>query len=206
MVSSILYSISLMMPKIQIREWVKNHRKQLLDEMIYNTSQAITTNVIKGEYFKQANIIFLYAAFDKEVQTKFLHDCAKHEGKKLAYPKVELSTGEMHFYIVENFNELQLQKFKTMQIYEPNPQYHQHIVPCKKDLMIIPGLAFDECGNRIGYGGGFYDRYLRQYPDAYKLGVCMDFQLLNQIMQEAFDIKMDAVITELRALHLRSFL
>lgn len=184
------------MTKPQIRQIIKEQRKQLTVQEINKASIAITRQLLKLEVFKEAAAIFLYAAFETEVQTICLDEQARLMGKKLAYPKIELSTGAMDFYEVQHFSELKLSKFKSMQILEPSPLQHKQIVPGLKDVVIVPGIAFDGYGNRIGYGGGFYDRYLKRYPDNYKIGICMAFQLTAPIEAEVFDVKMDCILSE----------
>lgn len=103
------------------------------------------------------------------------------------------------FYQVDDLKELQINQFKNMQINEPDPRIHPKLIPGVGDLMIMPGLAFDVKGNRIGYGGGFYDKYLKQYEHVCKIGVCFDFQILEAIKAEVFDVKADCIISEERS-------
>ena len=187
-----------MITKVQTRTLIKQKRKELTDYQISIASKQITSQIARCERFKEASTIFLYAAFDKEVQTKFLDEVARNKGKKVAYPKIQSHLGEMDFYYVNDLEELHIQTFKSMQVHEPDSDHHRQVIPTANDIMILPGLAFDVKGNRIGYGGGFYDRYLQRYPHIYKLGVCMAFQLFDKIAADVFDIKMDGVVTDTR--------
>lgn len=185
-----------MMTKIQIRDDVKQKRKQLDSCLLHSASKQITRQIASLKVFKEAATVFLYAAFKDEVQTKYLHDIAKAEGKKIAYPKIESGIGKMDFYNVNHLEELEVHTFKSMQIYEPNTGLHMKVIPSHKDIIIVPGLAFDLQGNRVGYGGGFYDRYLKKYTCLYKVGVCMDFQLLDELSTEEFDVRVDYIVSD----------
>jgi 5-formyltetrahydrofolate cyclo-ligase len=184
------------MTKNQTRKHIKNKKMQLDASLIDDASKQITSQLIDLKVFKEAAAIFLYAAFKDEVQTKYLHETAKGEGKKIAYPKITLGTGKMEFYSVSDLEELVNNNFKTMTIYEPNPKVHPLAIPVPKDIIIVPGLAFDLKGNRVGYGGGFYDRYLVKYPYLYKIGVCMDFQIIEGINTEDFDVRTNYIVSE----------
>lgn len=189
-----------MMTKSQIRECVKHQRKQLNADVIEKVSKDITRQIISLEAFEKAKTVFLYAAFKSEIQTKYLDKFARREGKKVAYPKIETSTGIMNFYSVRALHELETHTFKSMAINEPNPAVHVIIKPTITDLMIVPGVAFDLKGNRIGYGGGFYDRYLKECLPAYKIGVCMDFQIFDEVPAEPFDVKIDCIAADKRGI------
>lgn len=185
-----------LMTKKQIREWVRCQRQAIDISQIDAVSRQITAQIVALKVFEEASILFLYAAFEKEIQTCYLAERALREGKQVAYPKVDVHTGEMHFYSVKEINELERNNYGSMTIQEPNPEKHIRVIPGEKDLMILPGVAFDHHFNRIGYGGGFYDRYLTTYQGGYKIGVCMGFQLLETLPVEAFDIKMDGLVWE----------
>ena len=186
------------MTKSQIRTQIKVQKARLDDEGLWKASQTITEEVIKDKLFCASNTLFLYAAFIHEVQTKLIDQWARSQGKKVAYPKIEIESGEMTFYSVGTLEELENHCFKAMQINEPNPLIHLKVTPSEGDVMIVPGVAFDFHGNRIGYGGGFYDRYLKKYSFLYKIAVCLDFQLFNAVPTEAFDVKVNSIITEKR--------
>ncbi len=184
-----------MITKKHIRDLIKDERYRLTYDEIEESSKQITSSIKSLKCFEEAGTLYLYAAFHTEVQTKYLHEYAVKQGKKVAYPKISESSGEMIFYYVNVLQELEIQMFGSMSIYEPNLLIHKKAEPSLGDLIIAPGLAFDMHGSRIGYGGGFYDRYLQRYPDLYKIGVCMDFQLYPLIPSESFDVKMDCIIT-----------
>lgn len=142
----------------------------------------------KHPRFLCAKTIFLYAARGAEFPTEQIAKLAKDLGKRVAYPKVEGS--RMRFYIGGELKE----GFKG--ILEPMGGKVVH--PQKCDLMLLPGLAFSWDGDRLGYGGGFYDRYLsicRESP--FKIGLCYPCQILPTLPAEDHDIGVDEILLKI---------
>lgn len=139
------------------------------------------------DLFRQARCIALYHALPDEVQTAaFIEKWG--EVKTLLLPIVEGNDLTLHAYT--GTDALQCGAFGIM---EP-----VRCEPCEEDgidLIIVPGIAFDRHGNRLGRGKGYYDRLLRNLS-APKIGLCFDFQLHDHIPVEPFDIRMDGVVTE----------
>jgi len=82
-------------------------------------------------------------------------------------------------------------------------QVGKPISPNSLDVVVVPGVAFDPDGNRIGYGGGYYDRFLIQVPRAWRIGVCYDLQLIKEVPRADHDVPVDAVVTEAKTILLR---
>lgn len=142
------------------------------------------------EEFKGAKNVFLYAASLEEVETCGIFEYAIKNGKSVFYPKV---TGETTMEYVA-VSALEALKPGYKGIFEPTENTYTTICP---DLVIVPGVAFDKNFNRMGYGKGFYDRYLVEKCErVFKVGLCYDLQLLDTIPNDANDIKMDMLITE----------
>lgn len=181
--------------KNYIRQWVRRQRKACGVSLIDAASRQIATQLIALPAFEAASIIFLYAALPLEIQTHYIEEAALKLGKKVAYPKMSNQKGEMKFYLVDSKADLVSYKYGKLIIDEPNPAHHVEVIPGKKDLMVLPGVAFDKAFNRLGYGGGYYDRYLAQHPVC-KVGVCMQFQIMDQLPIEPFDQTLDALVWE----------
>lgn len=133
------------------------------------------------------NRIFCYVSTNYELET--LNLISKLEDKEIAVPRV--TNGEMQAVLVNEVDEME-GSFKGI----PQPGEKEGLVLNKRtlDAVIVPGLAFDVSGSRIGYGGGYYDRYLEGYKGE-KIGLCFEEQILPNLPQDNWDIKMDQVIT-----------
>ena len=105
---------------------------------------------------------------------------------------------KLHVSELKDFNELEP---KTFEILEPKEPYTREFNPDKLDLVIVPGIVFDKKGHRIGYGYGYYDRFLKLLgKNVKKIGFAFEFQLVDKIPEEQHDVPMDVVITEKRVL------
>lgn len=140
--------------------------------------------------YQNCTALFAYAAMSSEVETYLIIETALRQGKRVCLPRVE-SGRQMHFYEVKDVRSL---KRSSMGIYEP-AQEAPLAEPDEKTLFLLPGLAFDQKGGRLGFGAGYYDRYLAQYPQAQSAGLCFSFQVMaGELPQEETDIKVQYLI------------
>ncbi len=145
--------------------------------------------------FKLAIRLALYAPLKYEVDTGDLFKTASSTGKQVLYPLV--CGGDLYFYPVSSIEQLEAGSFGIL---EPC-QADNAEKPGNIDLMVVPGVAFDTSGHRVGFGKGYYDRYLAGLDRLPILvGFCHDFQLLENVPSERHDIRMDYVVTESRVL------
>jgi len=180
------------MDKKAAREFVRNKKKQMTVDEIEAKSSRILERLLKEPCFLHAETLYCYVSYNQEVMTKPLISCALAKGKKVAVPKV--IGKEMEFIYLNSLDEL---ASGYQGIEEPTGT-----TVAKEDrvLMILPGLAFDEKGNRVGYGGGFYDRYLdqNQTNNYIKVAVGFDFQVMEHLEMEECDEPVDIILTEER--------
>lgn len=139
------------------------------------------------DIYKNCERLFLYVSVGTEINTYTLIRDAFELGKTIALPKC-LSSGTMDFY--RYTGTLTEGKYHI-----PEPIGEEVLFPSANDIMIIPGLAFDANGYRIGQGGGYYDRYLARYP-CIRIGLCREHFLLKEIPIMWNDLPVDYVITE----------
>lgn len=180
-----------------IREQIRGARKACSSYDRDIASQKISQQLAQTDFFHAASIIFLYAALPYEVQTTLIAQEARKQGKQVAYPKTCSEDYTMAFYIVESEEDLESYRCGKMVLKEPNPKKHQKVIPDEKTLVILPGMAFDRHKNRLGYGGGYYDRYLEQYEPK-TVGIAFDFSIVETLPVEPFDRPLDYLITETR--------
>jgi 5-formyltetrahydrofolate cyclo-ligase len=151
-------------------------------------SCAIQWQVIKHPFFLEANVIYCYVDYRNEVGTKMIIKQAWESGKKVAVPKVEGE--EMNFYYISDFSDL---KEGYRGILEPDVSFPANDVHA---LMIMPGVAFDKKRNRIGYGKGFYDKFMDKHPTFYTIALAFECQLIEEIEANSFDYCPQILITE----------
>jgi len=178
--------------KQSIRTRVLSIRNGLSDEEWNEGSALIEQRLYETKAWKNAKIILLYRDYKNEVKTTGIFKQALLENKAVAFPKVH--ENDMDFFTVNSMDDLK-EGYKG--IFEPQncektdlSLYGPHEI-----LMILPGSAFDRQGNRIGYGKGFYDRYIKNSPAMNKMGLAFDFQVIDAIPAEPFDIPVDMIIT-----------
>lgn len=174
--------------KQQIRKALKQKRDSLTQEQVQELSEQICRQIQCHKWFQQAEEIYFYYPLGKEVNLLSLAQKALDLGKKAAFPKVDGK--EMDFYQTASLNEFQEGCFHVMEPVGKEKAYE------KNALVLVPGLGFDVFGGRIGYGGGYYDRYFSRRPHRYKLGVSYAGQLTEILCREPHDILMDGVVTE----------
>lgn len=153
------------------------------DEVITKSS-IICDKIIDCERYKNSNVIYLYCSANNEVDLDKLIDDAYSKGKIVAFPKVE--GNEIYFYSVVSKNDLKPGYFNIPEPDITNP------APAP-DLIIVPGTVFTKDGKRLGYGGGFYDRFLSQNK-VYSIGVCYDFQIVDSLQTMPHDQILNEVI------------
>ena len=188
----------LQVSKRNIRKQVAERRKGLSPERVSELSGLVSARVMELDEWKAAQRIFIYMSFGAEAETGALIRAAWREGKIVAVPRCEGK--EMRFYPIRDFSGLVSGPFGIL---EPGPECTREIVPDNKgeeSLMIMPGVAFDGMKHRIGYGGGYYDRYLEKYPRVRTLAVGFEFQIFEELPWEPTDICPQGIVTEARVI------
>lgn len=185
--------------KTEARQIANEKRKKLTQEEIIKKSNDIFDSLVLLNEYKKCNTLLCYADFNQEVATsKFINNCLL-DGKQVGLPRVE-KAGIMNFYTIDNMKDLSA---GTLGILEPKGEKKLEI-NCDlypSILMIMPGVAFDEKCHRVGYGGGYYDRYLMRYPNIMTVAVCYEIQILSKIITKPHDISPHILITENRTLY-----
>ena len=180
--------------KRAIRAAIKAQKAALTPEFVEDYSRRVTELFCARPEYEAAQVIYAYLTFNEELRTEFLIRRAWADGKRVAVPRV-LGKGWMEFYYIEDFEGFIV---SSLGVPEP-PEDPAKLADEPEVLLLMPGLAFDRDHNRIGYGGGFYDRYLERYTAKgtkfYKPALAYDFQIVDRIPAAPFDIKVDAVFT-----------
>ena len=164
-------------------------RKEHDDAWIQEKSHVITETLTKLPEYRNAERIMAYADYNHEVITRYMIEQAWKDGKEVAVPKV--FGKDMIFYKLTDFSQLESGYFGI-----PEPREDGETVSWEDAMMIMPGVAFDEKCDRVGYGGGFYDRFLEKHPGICRVAVGFSFQILPEVPTEPTDIRPQVVVTE----------
>ena len=176
--------------KKEIRKRMRTLRENMTREDMFSKSSIIFEQLLTVPEYKRAEKIFTYVSMDNEVDTIMLIDYSLSMDKRIFVPKVVGK--DMLFYEISDISELSPGYYG---IYEPDtdgkePDYS------RAGFMCMPGVAFDMEYNRIGYGGGFYDRYLSGENKFYKAALAYEYQFVDHIQTELSDVKPDMIVTE----------
>lgn len=187
------------MPKQNLRHLMLAKRKALAGITGKLASRLVQQTFVATEEFAAASVIVLYAAVHNEVETADVLQAALATSKTVLFPAV--SSEGLVFRRIENASALRKGAYGIM---EP-PAACIGYPPEVADLIVIPGIVFDLAGRRIGYGKGYYDRALHQLEGMGKLAAfCYDFQVMDEIMGEPHDVRMDMIVTETRVIRPRA--
>jgi len=182
--------------KIEQRQEMLTLRNQLTQEEIIDKSDKIKSKLFDSAQFKAAKSIMFFVSFKNEVRTKAMIKGALDLGKRVIVPITNLKENKLELSELKDYDQ-ELTK-GTYGILEPKQEYRRPVNFSNADLVICPGLAFDKTGNRLGYGGGYYDRLLAQNLTINRVAICFDFQIVDQVLVSEYDIKMNKIISERR--------
>lgn len=181
------------MTKKELRDAVLKARALMSPNERVTLSRTIFSKITSTSLFSDAETVFAYVSFDGEVVTReFIEFCLK-SGKRVAVPRI--SGGRMEFYFISSWDDV---KEGTFHVPEPLPHLESVGDSCEYALMIMPGVVFDISCSRIGYGGGYYDRYLAVHTNHRTVAVAYDVSVYPSIPSGPNDIKPETIVTETR--------
>ena len=175
------------MDKVTLRKQIREQKRAMTAEQIDASSRQLAQLFFASDYYRQAKTIYGYLPYNQEVRTVPILQQALKDGKKVAVPKVY--GDEMKFIYLDD-----LSKIEKGYAGIPEPIADKPVADDPTALVLMPGLAFDRQGHRIGYGGGFYDKFLAEEPDHPTLALCYGFQMVEFLPTEEFDVPVDCVL------------
>lgn len=178
--------------KLRLRKQIIEHMNSLSKERYTTLSEQIAFSLYVQKEWAEAKTIGITLSMENEVNTYPIIEKAWEEGKKVVVPKCNKETRTMSFRQISNFDQLET---VYMNLREPIPALTEEVNADEIDLQIVPGVAYTERGERIGYGGGYYDRYLMHYKGK-TLSLAYSFQMVDHIPIEPFDKNVEKIITE----------
>lgn len=182
--------------KQELRDQFLSERKALSEQDYRDKSELIINTLLEQPEYREALVIHCYVAMEerREVNTQpFIQEMLKHE-KQVALPVVDFGTGRIKSFFIESLSELEKNKWGVLEPEKGVPAQPENI-----DLVIVPMVGGDKERNRIGYGKGFYDRFLSSVTCP-KIGLLFDRCLVDSIPTETFDVPLSKVITEQRVI------
>ena len=178
------------MDKKSLRREIGEKKRALTALEVQERSRILAQRLYATAQYRQAKSLYAYLSFNQEVRTNPIIERAWADGKQVALPKV--MGREMAFIWIDSFDGLAPQgAYNITEPIEDGP-----VADDEAALVLMPGLAFDPQGHRVGYGGGYYDRFLEAEPRHPLVALCYDFQLLPHLETDAHDVPVDLVITD----------
>ena len=176
------------MNKKEMRAIIRAKKRAMTESQIVSASARLGEQFRACELYRNAKTIYGYLPYNQEVRTVPMLEQAIRDGKAVAVPKCYGE--EMRFIYINDFVKEVAPGYANI----PEPIADEPVADDKTALVLMPGLAFDPQGHRIGYGGGFYDRFLSAEPDHPTLALCYGFQMVEHLQTEEFDIPVDKVL------------
>ena len=175
------------MDKKELRAMIRAQKRAMTEQEIESKSQRLTELFLATDAYRQAKTIYGYLPYNQEVRTVPMLEQAMKEGKRVAVPKCY--GDEMRFIYMDD-----LSKVEKGYANIPEPIADEPVADDKTALVLMPGMACTKDGKRMGYGGGFYDKFLAAEPNHPTVALCYDFQMVEDLPTEDYDIPVDCVL------------
>ena len=175
------------MDKRALRKQIRDKKRAMTEGEILSASERLGEQFFASPLYQQARTIYGYLSYNQEVRTVPILEQALRDGKRVAVPKVY--GDEMRFIYLDDLSQVE-KGYAGI----PEPIADEPVADDSTALVLMPGLAFDRQGHRIGYGGGFYDKFLAAEPNHPTLALCYEFQMLEHLDTEEFDVPVDCVL------------
>ena len=177
--------------KTELRKRLKAERAKLRAEQVALSSEQVSRHILACDAYRSAQCIMGYLAFGKELSVDAVLRAALAEGKQVVVPLVTSAT-EMVPVVLRNMEDFELDRYGIRSVREPAQQCE----PQKIDLVLVPGVAFDREGGRLGMGAGYYDRFLPKTSGAVLMGIAYDALLQDELPKDEYDVCMQLLASE----------
>ena len=187
------------MTKKELRQKYRNFRDSFGEEFIQKASMTACENIANTEEFIDADTVLLYYPINNEISPLPLFELCLKMGKTVAFPICKTENSTLIFRQIKTLDDLSL---STFNLFEPNENCEE--INCSKNtLCLVPALLFSRKGHRLGYGKGFYDRFLADF-EGISVGFSYSLAILDEIPKENHDIPLNMIITESEVLKIAS--
>jgi len=182
--------------KQELRAAALQRRRSIEREELRALSARVEANLVSLKEYKDAGLVVSYCAKDDEVQTRPIIEKALADGKRVAVPVTDVPTKTLSFSEVVSFeDDLAPGAFRIL---EPKPERIRPVSIAQADVVLVPLVAWDEQGHRLGYGAGYFDRALAGAKNVTKVGLALESQRLPEIPESRHDVPLDVIVTEKR--------
>jgi len=183
--------------KKEFRKKVISERKKQNPDIINSNSQLIFQNLFKLDEIKKAKTVMAYLDFNNEVKTDSIINYLLSKKQKAVVP---ISIVEERKLFLSEIKDIETEvSIGTYGIREPKSEFIRPINSQDIDIVIVPAVAYDTNGYRLGYGGGYYDRFLDSLrDDCITIGIAFEIQIFDEVPKEDHDAQLDYIITEKR--------
>lgn len=175
------------MDKKLLRQQIREKKRAMTPAEIEEKSETLTRLFLESPAYRQAKSLYAYLPYNQEVRTWAIIEAALADGKTVAVPKVYGDT--MRFIVLEGLDGIEKGYCGI-----PEPAADEPVADDPDALVLMPGLAFTRSGDRMGYGGGYYDKFLSAERSHPTLALCFDFQIVESIPTDTYDIPVDTVL------------
>jgi 5-formyltetrahydrofolate cyclo-ligase len=185
--------------KREVRKIILDKRDLIDFKVRKEWDKNIFHNLINNVLYKNAKVIFAFVSFKSEVDTLQIMDHSFKHNKVICVPKIKSKEKGISFYEISSLEDLQLGYYEIL---EPKSKCKEANVN-DLELMLIPGVAFDRSGGRIGYGAGFYDKFLRNTGKNFnKIALSYHFQVIGNVPMDSHDVRIDGIITNQETIYI----
>ena len=176
--------------KKELRSYIKTKRKSVENKA--EKDSLVAQNLLSLDEIKKADTVFFFFSLDDEICTDEIVRILLDSGKSVGAPYCVDNNGNMDFYYITDFDDLRIQSFGVR---EPVIEKCKKVTSFDNTIIILPGLCFDSNGNRLGYGKGYYDRFL-QIHSLISVGLCYNSLIVKKVPTDMYDKKADIIVTE----------
>lgn len=176
--------------KKELRSYIKTKRKSVENKA--EKDSLVAQNLLSLDEIKKADTVLCYISLDDEICTDEIVRVLLDSGKSVGAPYCVDNNGNMDFYYITDFDDLRIQSFGVC---EPVIEKCKKVTSFDNTIIILPGLCFDSNGNRLGYGKGYYDRFL-QIHSLISVGLCYNSLIVKKVPTDMYDKKADIIVTE----------
>ena len=185
--------------KEDIRKRLIEKRKKLSEKELLEKSKQIKKRLFEMSEFQKASNILFYVSYDNEVYTHEMIKDSISNKKNIVVPVTDKKNNDLILSKLNSWDDLTLGAYYIL---EPKKEKIKEISIDELDLIIVPGVGFDSCGNRIGHGKGYYDKLLKN-SEALTIGLSFEFQVVEKIPNEKHDVSIDMIVTEKKILRIK---